>query len=227
MDYDTATNPNSPLQQILIDASDSATTVALRLTTTVTIFVHVIPVNEFPPVWADASFVPAWTSAATALRSIFDNSPVGTSVFTMQATDADSGRTGDGIITYSISSVDATTAGAVLTGYFQVSFRCTSEWFHDSQTPDGIRFLYQVDSSTGVVTVKTAGMLSGTSYSGLQFTISARDNGATPKVVADRIVLIGLTAVNKNGPVLTPSAVYSFTVLECKIVIHDTHNFRY
>ena len=75
----------------------------------------------------------------------------------------------------------------------------------------------KVDSNTGVVTVRTTGVLDGSAYSQLSFTVTCSDNGSPARsVAAAKIVLIGLSRVNSNGPVLTPSAVYSFPVAECK-----------
>ncbi|KAI8782077.1 protocadherin Fat 4 [Biomphalaria glabrata] len=101
LDYETTT-----METLIIEVSDSATAEP-KLTTTVTIYVVVTPLNDNDP---------SWTSGTTF--SINENAAIGSTLFTAAATDAD--KDVGGTLTYSLLSITENPSTSAVTGMFSI-----------------------------------------------------------------------------------------------------------
>ncbi|KAK3610536.1 hypothetical protein CHS0354_008971, partial [Potamilus streckersoni] len=113
------------------------------LTGTATVYVTVIGVNEFDPVWGN--FNPASIDPSNPSYSISENAGIGTTVVTIAATDDDSGI--HGTVTFSIQSVTPNGGGSGI-GLFHIDpvngYLATIGTF-DRDTATGGTDFYDVD----------------------------------------------------------------------------------
>ncbi|KAK3800494.1 hypothetical protein RRG08_043813, partial [Elysia crispata] len=172
VDYEATTST-----QLLITVSDSASSGTLD--TTATVEVTISPTNDNDPVWG--TFVPAPTGST---YSRDEDTPVGTSLFSMVATDADV-DTGD-TITYSIQSVT------------------------DGTNP--VTGLFNVDSSTGEVTT-LASLDRDAGISQYTLNLQATDGGTGTHIISQTIFLT-LNDVNDIAPVFQSTPLALVTIAE-------------
>ncbi|GFR96077.1 cadherin EGF LAG seven-pass G-type receptor 3, partial [Elysia marginata] len=172
VDYESSTS-----EQLLVVVADSAT--GGPLDTTATVEITISPTNDIDPVWG--TFVPAPT-ANTYTQD--ENIAVGTSLFTMVATDADvdSGST----ITYSIQSVT------------------------DGTNP--VTGLFNVDSSSGEVTT-LAKLDRDAGVSQYTLNLQATDGGSGTHIISQTVYL-ALNDVNDIAPVFQSTPLALVTIAE-------------
>ncbi|XP_041349529.1 cadherin-23-like [Gigantopelta aegis] len=171
----TATNYEAtPAYTLIIHAVDGGGT---PNTGTVTVYIQIQPVNEFTPGWG--TFTPVGST-----HNINEDSPPGTSVVTVVATDSDTGS--DGTVSYSLVST-VTDGGSSVAGIFSVdaiSGQLTTITNIDRETP--VAF----------------------------YTVTARaSDGGTPPKTIDTVLTININDINDNAPVFGSTS-YSVSLLE-------------
>ncbi|XP_029368541.1 protocadherin alpha-8-like isoform X6 [Echeneis naucrates] len=128
--------------------------------------VHVLDINDNPPVFSSPLYK----------TRIFENTPVGTAVITLNATDADEGTNGE--IVYSLRS----------------------------KGQDRILDIFQIDSITGVISVKANVDFEG--YTAFEIRAEANDK-AQPPMSAHCKVLVEVIDVNDNSPEITVTSLFN------------------
>ncbi|XP_071083815.1 cadherin-23-like [Haliotis cracherodii] len=174
LDYETKST-----YTLIVHAVDAPAT-GIPKTGTATVIVQVSAVNEADPAWG--TNVPAGTAF-----SVSESSPLGTSIVTIAATDADLGV--DGAITYQLVSTTPI-AGAAVTGIFTLN------------------------AATGELT--TASTLDRESVTSYTVVVRATDGG-TPARSVDDTLTITITDVNDNAPVFTAASVLTGSIPESSL----------
>ncbi|KAM3866665.1 protocadherin alpha-8-like [Diretmus argenteus] len=160
-----------PVIKLTLTAVDGGTP---PKTGTSEIIINVLDINDNIPVFTKSLYK----------TSITENVPLGTTVLTVTATDADEGINGE--ISYYLSSKDQ----------------------------DHIFEIFQIDSETGILTVK--GQIDFEKSSAYEIRVQARDKGQPP-LAAQCKVLVEVRDLNDNAPEITVTSLLNTVKEDAKV----------
>ncbi|KAM3866663.1 protocadherin alpha-8-like [Diretmus argenteus] len=160
-----------PVIKLTLTAVDGGTP---PKTGTSEIIINVLDNNDNIPVFSKSLYK----------TSITENVPLGTTVLTVTATDADEGINGE--ISYSLSSKDQ----------------------------DHIFEIFQIDSETGILTVK--GQIDFEKSSAYEIRVQARDKGQPPLATQCK-VLVEVLDLNDNAPEITVTSLLNTVKEDAKV----------
>ncbi|XP_052086465.1 protocadherin Fat 4-like [Mytilus californianus] len=173
-------------------------------TGTTTVKISVTSVNEFPPIWTDA----------TTLFTLAENAAVGTTIVTIAATDDDDGTDGD--VTYEFGTISTRKYFDKFQNIYNMSaydkhFSGISDSFEYFKFPASLSGgptsgLFRLDSVNGALS--TIGTFDYENSNGISFydiVVKAKDGGSTIKST-ERTISVELVDFNDNPPAFSASS---------------------